>query len=866
MKGLSRVYSLILMLLLFSGAVKSQTHFIARLTGDQEIPAVNSTAKGTAALTLTDQGLSYIVTIDSIDQFTEAHFLIGATGDTGRSVKAITASFRGNTASGIWTSADAEPLTNDIITSLVSGKVYINILTAANPKGELRGQIVPASGTSFRASLSGLEVVPSINTGATGTASFLLTDAALFYSVTAAGMTGITGASLGLGAIGQNGTELIPITFEGNKASGVLTRNGTPSLTERVIRAMLLDSLYIAVNTTANPGGEIRGQVIQSGGHFFTANLTGSQEIPANNTFAKGSGYFTLTKEGLVFAVTVNIGETILAVNLLNAPAGMTGTSTIKDLTPLLVNGKTISGVWRFNDAEQPLTKELISELMKGNIYINYYTAKYPNGEIRGQLTPSAGVSFKSHLSSAQVNPPLPDSAKAKAEGTGNFVLSSDGLSFNITVSTPDTLKTAHFYVGKAGQPVVYLTSYVRSIREFRGTNATGVWKFVDTVDSPLTPKILESLLKDEVFVNIRTRKDTLGGIRGQVLLNGGTSFRALLTGSQEVPKPKTNATGTGDFILTNQGLTYRITVDSVVVASAHFHMAPIGQSGGVVKDITTDFANNTAKGTWMTTGNQALTGDLIKALLTGNIYVNVHSPNNPNGEIRGQLLLNEGWGFTASLNGKQIVPPNNSTAGGTASFTYTPAGLTYDATLAGLAPTSLTINRGPVGQSGDMVRDLFAELNGSRTVSGAWIYNDADTLNNDVINSLLSEGLYITAGSSAFAQGEIRGQIVQTVSGAVLSVKNRENKVPKAFELEQNYPNPFNPSTTIRFAVPAYGPVELSIYNILGEKVMTLINSNMAAGSYEVNFNASNLASGIYLYRLQSGQNLGVKKMMLVK
>jgi len=96
----------------------------------------------------------------------------------------------------------------------------------------------------------------------------------------------------------------------------------------------------------------------------------------------------------------------------------------------------------------------------------------------------------------------------------------------------------------------------------------------------------------------------------------------------------------------------------------------------------------------------------------------------------------------------------------------------------------------------------------------------------------------------------------------------------PKEFRLEQNYPNPFNPTTTIQYQIPASPKsspkertsVTLRIYDILGSEVATLINDEQEAGYYEVNWDASNLASGVYIYRLQTGSFVSVKKMMLLR
>ncbi len=88
----------------------------------------------------------------------------------------------------------------------------------------------------------------------------------------------------------------------------------------------------------------------------------------------------------------------------------------------------------------------------------------------------------------------------------------------------------------------------------------------------------------------------------------------------------------------------------------------------------------------------------------------------------------------------------------------------------------------------------------------------------------------------------------------------------PNKFELVQNYPNPFNPSTKISYSISKNALVTLKVYDVLGREVATLVNTNQAAGDYSVNFDASHLASGMYIYKLESGSFASVKKMMLLK
>ncbi len=92
------------------------------------------------------------------------------------------------------------------------------------------------------------------------------------------------------------------------------------------------------------------------------------------------------------------------------------------------------------------------------------------------------------------------------------------------------------------------------------------------------------------------------------------------------------------------------------------------------------------------------------------------------------------------------------------------------------------------------------------------------------------------------------------------------EVEAPAIFALDQNYPNPFNPTTSIKYSIPQDRHVRLNVYNLLGQNVATLVNSIQKAGQHEVNFDASNLASGVYFYKLEAGTNTSIKKMLLMK
>lgn len=121
-------------------------------------------------------------------------------------------------------------------------------------------------------------------------------------------------------------------------------------------------------------------------------------------------------------------------------------------------------------------------------------------------------------------------------------------------------------------------------------------------------------------------------------------------------------------------------------------------------------------------------------------------------------------------------------------------------------------------------------------------------------------------------ATGSSSNQLIKQGTSQLASMQDH-NTVPSKFQVMQNYPNPFNPSTTIHYELPVNGLVTLKIYDELGRLVKTLVNQYQSKGRYDINFDASNLASGIYFYRLnvinplnQSQNFTAVKKMLLLK
>ncbi|MGD0591179.1 MAG: T9SS type A sorting domain-containing protein [Bacteroidota bacterium] len=132
--------------------------------------------------------------------------------------------------------------------------------------------------------------------------------------------------------------------------------------------------------------------------------------------------------------------------------------------------------------------------------------------------------------------------------------------------------------------------------------------------------------------------------------------------------------------------------------------------------------------------------------------------------------------------------------------------------------------------------------------------------------DSQVQEGQTYTYRIKAYNTQSLQSSYCTPVSLIVTGVAKNGDGIPKEYSLSQNYPNPFNPTTKIKFALPQRALTKLIIYDLLGREIQTLINKELEAGYGEINFDASNFQTGVYFYRIQSGNFIQTKKMILMK
>ena len=139
------------------------------------------------------------------------------------------------------------------------------------------------------------------------------------------------------------------------------------------------------------------------------------------------------------------------------------------------------------------------------------------------------------------------------------------------------------------------------------------------------------------------------------------------------------------------------------------------------------------------------------------------------------------------------------------------------------------------------------------------WKTIDDSTLSNSSVTTMVATSKFLFAGTQS-------GAWRIPMSDIITAVNEKPPQRPSGFALLQNYPNPFNPTTKIEYALTSKQRVALNVYTVLGEKVTTLVNETQAAGTYSVTFNAVNLPSGMYFYRLQTVNYSSIKKALLLK
>jgi len=485
---------------------------------------------------------------------------------------------------------------------------------------------------------------------------------------------------------------------------------------------------------------------------YFKGTFKGSQEVPPDSSLGRGTvivKYDTATNELELFGDYQNLSSPAIASHIHHGAAGVSGPVII----PLTNTGDsigTLSVTTTFPDS-------LESELLAGNMYVNVHTENLPGGEIRAQLltaTADQTIMFSANLQGAQEVPPDTSHATGhvtvlldKATGEVNLTGSFHGLTSNVSAS--------HIHrspLGVSGPIIVPLLLSGDTSGTITGTD-TLIASDISAMDSGHT------------YVNVHSDSFPAGEVRAQLIsAQQVVFFKGTLQGSQEVPPDSSAAAGV--VIAKYDTATNVIEVfgdyknlSSTALAS-HIHQAEPGVSGPIIVPLT---IAGTITGSIR--GTDTLTDSGEQALLTGGMYINVHSDSFPAGEIRAQLSLatpGQADLLSGNLQGLQETPPTSSLATGSVKALLDKGtdSVFVTGNYFGLTgpPLAAHIHRAPVGIAGPIIVPLSASGSDTGAVSGTGLLAASDVI------EMVNGNTYVNVHTDSFPGGEIRAQLGDVV------------------------------------------------------------------------------------------------------
>jgi hypothetical protein len=591
-----RSLALSFLALLAAAAPSVAQTFVFHLGGDQEVPPVPSTASG-GCLGVLDQvaGQLDLTCVHGVAGATVMHIHRGAAG-----VNGPVAFDLGNPASPVvatWTG-----MTLADVAELQAGGLYVNIHTSGRPEGEIRGQMLARTVDTVAFTADGAQVVPPSGTAATGSCTADLDDAATGLSVGCThDLPSPEAAHVHSAPFGENG----PIEHTFASAASPLADN--VPMTPLLVASFAAGHLYLEVHGPTGtedgpPSGTIRGQI----GDPPAAATTGTIRVAKRTTPAGGAGFsFTDDVPGSPGAFTLDDGD---VETFSGVPPG---NYTISEVDPAAAPGGYTLADLDCADADSG------EDLAAGAATVVLQAGETVTCSFHNLAVPPAGTLFVFHLSGDQEAPPVPSAARG-----GCFASFDAGASSLTLLCTHDVAGATvmHIHRGAPGVngPVAFDLGVPLS-------PVTAVW-------TGMAPADVADLLAGNLYVNIHTAGRPAGEIRGQVLPRTVDSFAFPASGVQEVPANGSTARGRcfADLADDAEGLLVGCDHDVADPTSIHLHQAPAGQEGPVVFDfpVGDPFA-----------ATVPMTPRLVADFAAGFLYVNVHSVEAPEGEIRGQLL-----------------------------------------------------------------------------------------------------------------------------------------------------------------------------------------------------------------------------------
>lgn len=483
----------------------------AILSGAFERPnAVAGAGRGSGTFRLLGSTLSFDIQYSGLSgAATAAHIHGPADTESAAGVLINLAPFNGGAFGTAGTFSGSIILTPAQKAAVLSGKTYVNVHTAANAAGEIRGQIVPAL---LQTVLAGANERPAaVSSGGTGGGAFLLTGDQLTFAISYSGLGGTASAAHIHGPADAEGTAGVMIDlapFQGGPFGTSGAFHGTVALTPEQLLAVSSGRAYVNVHTEANRAGEIRGQIAPSVTAIpFSVSLAGVHERPEPVPGAgTGTGILALEGDTLHFHLRYSgLSGAATAAHLHGAADVNSNAGVMIDLKPFHLGPLSSNGVFA---GSVTLTTPQRAAVISGLTYMNVHTAGSPAGEVRGQVAPAL---LTASLSGAAERP---NPITTTGAGSGHFLKVLDRLWLNVSYSALSGPATASHIHGPADASAT--AGVVLDLGPFHqgAFGVTGSFAGFAT----LSPAAASAVTGGLGYVNVHTAANPSGEVRGQLI------------------------------------------------------------------------------------------------------------------------------------------------------------------------------------------------------------------------------------------------------------------------------------------------------------------------------------------------------------
>ena len=473
------------------------------LSGSQHVPAIQSAAAGTSRFTLNPNTgeLSGSVTSTNLSgPITAAHLHIGFAGIAGPVLIGFEQSVDD---ANVYNIPEGSLLTADQMSIFRNAQTYVNIHTDANPAGEIRGQVLPEGFRILSTTLEGAQENPPVVSAGSATAFATINDStgSIAANVRSTNIDDATALHIHSAFAGLNGP--VALGLNQDVADPALwTTAEDSSLTEEQLAQLDAGGTYYNLHTSANPSGELRGQIVPADTILLRTELEGQQENPPIVSAGSAIAYSTInTVSGSIVANvrSTNLDDATM-VHIHNGFAGTNGPVFLG-----LEQNADDNTLWA-TPSGSTLNAESLEFINTGASYFNLHTPTNPSGEVRGQIIPTGITLARTELEGAQQNPPVVSAGSATAYTTVNTT--SGDVVANVKSVNLDDATALHIHMAAVGANGPVAVGLEQS--------ATDVTQWSTPENASFTAEQLALFLSGDTYFNLHTPANPSGEVRGQ--------------------------------------------------------------------------------------------------------------------------------------------------------------------------------------------------------------------------------------------------------------------------------------------------------------------------------------------------------------